>query len=300
MTAPKSGIVLIDKKEGFTSQAAVFKVKRCLGSRSAGHTGTLDPLATGLLVVCYGRATRVTEYLGASVKRYTAVLKVGAETDTGDITGNIVRTSQIPVSAEDVSSALADFRGKIKQVPPLYSAIWVNGRRLYEIARNGEGETVEIPERDVEIHSLELIGSNEEAGEFTLDIRCSKGTYIRSLCRDIGIRLGCFGTMAALRRTEAGCYSVENALTPDEVSARVDSGDFSFVMPIDSVFSELPIAVTDPRGEKYVRDGAPVPAGNILVSAEGRCRLYNGDSFIAVGEIVNGEFLTEKNFHEVI
>lgn len=300
MTAPRSGIVLIDKKEGFTSQAAVFKVKRCLGSKSAGHTGTLDPLATGLLVVCYGRATRVTEYLGASEKRYTAVLKVGTETDTGDITGNVVRTSDVKVTSAEVEAVLGEFRGAIKQVPPIYSAIWVNGRRLYEIARNGEGETVEIPERDVEIHSLELIASNEEAGEFTLDVCCSKGTYIRSLCRDIGIRLGCFGTMAALRRTAAGCYSVDNALTPDEISARVDEGDFSFVMPIDSVFAELPKAVTDPRGEKYVRDGAPIPSDHIHVWAEGRCRLYNGDSFIAVGEIINGEFITEKNFHEVI
>ncbi|MBQ1223574.1 MAG: tRNA pseudouridine(55) synthase TruB [Clostridia bacterium] len=300
MTAPKSGIVLIDKKEGFTSQAAVFKVRRCLGSKSAGHTGTLDPLATGLLVVCYGRATRVTEYLGASEKRYTAVLKVGTETDTGDITGNVIRTSDMKVTSGQVEAALADFRGAIKQVPPIYSAIWVNGRRLYEIARNGEGETVEIPERDVEIHSLELISSNEEAGEFTLDVCCSKGTYIRSLCRDIGIKIGCFGTMAALRRTAAGCYSVKDALTPDEISDRVNEGDFSFIMPIDSVFSELPIAVTDPRGEKYVRDGAPVPSDHILVSAEGRCRLYNGDAFIAVGEIINGEFITEKNFHEVL
>ena len=300
MTAPKSGIVLIDKKEGFTSQAAVFKVKRCLGSKSAGHTGTLDPLATGLLVVCYGRATRVTEYLGASEKRYTAVLKVGTETDTGDITGNVVRTSDIKITAEDVKAVLSDFRGAIKQIPPLYSAIWVNGRRLYEIARNGEGESVEIPERDVEIRSLELVASDEEKGEYTLDVCCSKGTYIRSLCRDIGIKLGCYGTMAALRRTAAGCYSVENALTPDEISERVNCGDFSFIMPIDSVFSELPIVVTDPRGEKYVRDGAPIPAEHILVSAQGRCRLYNGDAFIAVGEIVNGEFITEKNFHEVV
>lgn len=299
MTAPKSGIVLIDKKEGFTSQAAVFKVKRTLNSRSAGHTGTLDPLATGLLVVCYGRATRVTEYLGASEKRYRAVLKTGIETDTGDITGNTVRTSDMHVTGADIEAVLDQFRGEIKQVPPLYSAIWVNGRRLYEIARNGEGETVEIPERDVVIHSLELVSADEEAGEFTLDVCCSKGTYIRSLCRDIGAAAGCFGTMSALRRTAAGCYSVENAHTPDEITEMVAAGDFSFIMPIDSVFSDLPAALTDPRGEKYVRDGAPIPPEHIFTAPQGRCRLYNGESFIAVGEIIEGQFITEKNFHEV-
>lgn len=298
MTAPKSGIVLIDKKTGYSSQAAVSKVRRALGAKTAGHTGTLDPMATGLLVICFGRGTRVSEYLGASEKRYTAVLKTGIETDTGDITGNILRRSDRPAVAEDVLSVLCGFRGKITQVPPIYSAIWVNGRRLYEIARSGE--SVEVPAREVEIFSLELVSADEKAGEFTLDIRCSKGTYIRSLCRDIGERLGTFGTMSYLRRTRAGRYSVENALTPDEAALRAEKGDFSFVLPIDSVFSELPAVMTDQRGDRYVRDGAPVPAEHILTpNVSGRSRLYNGDAFIAVGEIVNGEFITEKNYYEL-
>ncbi len=298
MTAPKSGIVLIDKRTGYSSQAAVSKVRRALGAKTAGHTGTLDPMATGLLVICFGRGTRVSEYLGASEKRYTAVLKTGIETDTGDITGSVVRRSDRRASAEDVLGVLCEFRGKIVQVPPIYSAIWVNGRRLYEIARSGE--SVEVPSREVEIFSLELVSADENAGEFTLDIRCSKGTYIRSLCRDIGEKLGTFGTMSYLRRTQAGRYSVENALTPDEAALRAEKGDFSFVFPIDSVFSELPAVMTDQRGDRYVRDGAPVPSEHILTpNASGRCRLYNGDAFIAVGEIVNGEFITEKNYYEL-
>ena len=166
--------------------------------------------------MCYGRATRVTEYLGASEKRYRAVLKTGIETDTGDITGNTVRTSDMHVTGADIEAVLDQFRGEIKQVPPLYSAIWVNGRRLYEIARNGEGETVEIPERDIVIHSLELVSADEEAGEFTLDVCCSKGTYIRSLAFEIGEKLESGAYLSSLRRTRSGGYCVEKSHTLDD------------------------------------------------------------------------------------
>ena len=202
-----NGILLLDKDEGWTSQDCVSKLRGILGERRIGHAGTLDPLATGLLVVLVGRATRAAAFAEAETKEYVAAFRPGIITDTQDITGNLLRSSDVLPSEEDVRAALPRFTGEIEQIPPMYSAIKINGQKLYDIARRG-GE-VEREARRITIHSIDYLG--QENGDHMLRIRCSKGTYIRTLCHDLGEYLGCGGCMAALRRTRSGSFSVENA-----------------------------------------------------------------------------------------
>lgn len=211
-----NGILLLDKDEGWTSQDCVSKLRGILGERRIGHAGTLDPLATGLLVVLVGRATRAAAFAEAETKEYVAAFRPGIITDTQDITGNLLRSSDVLPSEEDVRAALPRFTGEIEQIPPMYSAIKINGRKLYDIARRG-GE-VEREARRITIHSIDYLG--QENGDHMLRIRCSKGTYIRTLCHDLGEYLGCGGCMAALRRTRSGSFSVENARAHRRTHAR--------------------------------------------------------------------------------
>ena len=211
-----NGILLVDKPRDWTSFDVAAKLRGLCKTRRIGHSGTLDPMATGLLVMFLGRATRAVPFAEEHDKRYIASLRPGLVTDTQDITGNILENNACSVTAEELEEALRAFRGEIEQIPPMYSAIRVNGRRLYDIARRG-GE-VERKPRLVTIRSLELLGRDEN-GDYLLDVRCSKGTYVRTLCHDIGQRLGCGACLSALRRTEVGDFSVENAHTVDELIA---------------------------------------------------------------------------------
>ena len=195
-----NGILLVDKPQDWTSHDVVAKLRGVFGERRIGHSGTLDPLATGLLVVFLGRATKAVEFSEAAEKEYVAHLRLGLETDTQDITGTVLRTSSEVPDRSALEAVLPQFRGEICQLPPMYSAIKVNGKKLYEIARKG-GE-VERQSRQITIHELTLLG--EENGDYLLRVRCSKGTYIRTLCHDIGQALGCGGVMTALRRTQIG------------------------------------------------------------------------------------------------
>ena len=191
-----NGILLLDKDEGWTSQDCVSKLRGILGERRIGHAGTLDPLATGLLVMLVGRATRAAAFAEAETKEYVAAFRPGVVTDTQDITGNLLRSSAVLPTEEDVRAALGRFTGEIEQIPPMYSAIKINGQKLYDIARRG-GEVERAP-RCITIHSIDYLG--QERGDHLLRIRCSKGTYIRTLCHDLGEYLGCGGCMAALPR----------------------------------------------------------------------------------------------------
>ncbi len=202
------GIILINKPQGITSFSAVANVKRRLGVK-CGHSGTLDPLATGLLPIMCGKATKLCPYLTADNKAYRATLKFGIETDTHDITGNVVVADDKKVTIEQIKNAMPDFLGKIKQIPPAYSAIKVGGTALYKLARSGVD--VEVPEREITIYSIDIISF--ENNELVFDVECSKGTYIRSLCRDIAKAIGTVGTMSALHRTKTGGWSVENAVS---------------------------------------------------------------------------------------
>ncbi len=288
-----NGILLIDKEPGWTSNDVVVKLKGILRERRVGHSGTLDPMATGLLTVFAGRATRAVSFAEQDSKRYRARLRLGITTDTQDITGNILEQKNVSVSEAEMEDALAAFLGEITQIPPMYSAIRVQGRRLYDIARRG-GE-VERAARPVTIHALSLLG--REGEDWLLEVQCSKGTYIRTLCHDIGVRLGCGGCMSALRRTEAGGFSVADAITIGEAQRLRDEGMLEQrLLPVDTLFARFPACTAASEEEKRIRCGSAYPTA----LADGRYRVYaESGAFLMLGQAEDGCMTTIKNFFEV-
>ncbi len=298
MVKPSSGILLVDKPIGISSQSLVSRVKRILQVKCAGHTGTLDPIATGLNIICYGRATRVSAYLTACDKSYLATLQLGLETDTGDTTGEALFRDEVPVSEAQLREALGGFIGKQMQVPPAYSAISLGGQRAYKLAR--KGEVPEIPPREITIYGLELVSYDGENRLAVLNVDCSKGTYIRSLCRDIGRALGTYGTMAGLRRTKMGRYDLKDAHTLEQLAQACEAKDYGFVKGIDAVFADLPAFSVNGEGFRLIRNGAEIPAGCAVDTAQGRSRIYDENgTFIGVGIIENETIRVEKRFYEV-
>ena len=284
-----NGVLLVDKPAGWTSHDVVAKLRGVYGERRIGHAGTLDPMATGLLVVFLGRATKAVSFAEAQAKRYIARLRLGVVTDTQDTTGRVLSETVHTVTASQLEAALNAFRGEIGQIPPMYSAIKVDGRRLYDVARRG-GE-VERKPRPVTIHRLELIGSAD--GDWLLDVTCSKGTYIRTLCHDIGAALGCGGTMAALRRISVGGYRVADAHTVEQLAAMPRERAEALLMPLDSVFQQYPSVVLTAEQERLCRNGSDFPC-----DAPGEtARFYGADgAFLMLGELKDGTARAIKRF----
>lgn len=290
-----NGILLIDKSAGWTSSDVVVKLKGVLHQRRVGHAGTLDPMATGLLTVFAGRATRAVEFAEAHEKRYTAHLRLGMVTDTQDITGAVLARNDVSVTADDVRAVLARFLGEQEQTPPMYSAIKLNGKKLYEIAR--AGGTAERKPRRIRIDALTLIGEDE--GDYVLDVRCSKGTYIRALCDDIGAALGCGGCMSALRRTAAGNFTVDASHTLDEVIAAANAGEVEkLFIPVDTLFASYPAWQAGAAAERRIRCGNEVNAAGL---ADGEYRVYSAQTgeFLMLGRARDGVMKTVKSFFEV-
>ena len=288
-----TGILLVDKEQGWTSSDVVARLRGLLHERRIGHAGTLAPLATGLLVVMVGRAARASDYLMRHPKQYRAVLRPGIVTDTQDITGRVLSRSNSGPSEQEVEAVLAQFRGEQMQIPPMYSALKVKGRKLYDIARRG-GEVERTP-RSVTVDALTLAG--REGDDFVLDVTCSAGTYIRTLCHDIGQALGCGACMAQLRRLASGDYTVQNASTIAEIAARaVDGSVGSLLLPVDSVFAELEMLTVGEQEAFRIRCGGIVPADG----EDRRVRVYShSGEFLMVGRAENGLLKTEKSFFEV-
>ena len=284
-----NGIVLVDKPQGWTSHDVVAKLRGVYGLKRIGHSGTLDPMATGLLAVFLGRATKAVEYSEAAEKEYIAHLRLGIETDTQDTTGAVLKTTgQIPDRAA-LEAVLPRFRGEISQLPPMYSAIKVNGKKLYEIARRG-GEVERQPRR-ITIHSLDLIG--EESGDYILRVRCSKGTYVRTLCHDIGAALGCGGAMSALRRTRIGLYDVKDAHTMEELTSVTREAAESLVLPLESIFLEYPVIALTAVNEAHCRNGRDFT----IAAADGIYRLHGQDgSFLMLAELKDHQVSALKRF----
>lgn len=285
-----NGILLLDKDEGWTSQDCVSKLRGILGERRIGHAGTLDPLATGLLVVLVGRATRAAAFAEAETKEYVAAFRPGIVTDTQDITGNLLRSSDVLPSEEDVRAALPRFTGEIEQIPPMYSAIKVNGQKLYDLARQGR-EVARKP-RKITIFDLALT-QNLGNGQYALRIVCSKGTYIRTLCHDLGQALGCGGCMAALRRTEASNFRIDEAVTLEDVACEGEA----LLRPTDSLFRQYP-AYTIPSAEQERK----CLCGNSLRAKlpDGLYRVYGRDgAFLALSEAKDGTLTSKRNFFSV-
>ena len=287
-----NGIIVIDKPAGWTSMDVCAKIRGVLHERRVGHAGTLDPMATGVLPVFVGRATRAVEFAAEGGKEYVAGLRLGVVTNTQDTSGTVLEERPVAADRAALEAALAPFRGDILQIPPMYSAIKRDGKKLYELAR--KGQEVEREPRPVTIYGLEVV---EQAGpaDYLLRVRCSKGTYVRTLCHDIGQALGCGGCMYSLRRTEAAGFSLDQAVTLDALLSAEDPQ--RLLLPVDAYFSRHPALTLPPAGEKKVCNGTAV---SLPRAADGQYRVYGeSGAFLALGQVKNGRLTTIKSFFEV-
>ena len=284
------GIVIVDKPEGWTSQDVVSKLRGVLKTRRIGHGGTLDPRATGVLPVFVGRGTRGVEFFEHAEKTYEAVLRLGLSTDTEDITGTVLSEKEVNITEEQFLSVLENFRGEIQQIPPMYSAIKINGQKLCDLAR--KGREVERQKRTITIHKLECLDFHGNTAK--LLVHCSKGTYIRTLCKDIGEALGCGGCMESLRRVTAGEYTIEKAVPLQRLIESENPGQY--LLPVDSMFMEYPKVVLTEKQEKCCRNGVAFTC----TLADGTYRVYaaNGE-FLALSHMVEGKLTTIKSFWSV-
>lgn len=262
----ENGILNINKPEGWTSQDVVAKLRGRLHIRRVGHTGTLDPMATGVLPVCFGKATRIIEYYDDDFKTYEAEMKLGMVTDTLDSTGTVLETKPVDVSEEDVIQAIDSFRGWITQIPPKYSALKVNGKPLYKYAR--EGVEVEIKSRKIYVEDIQPVEVNLGENRILFRVTCSKGTYIRTICDDIGKKLGCGGTMTALQRTQSGCFRVEDARTLPEILEMTDVELERCVIPMDETLVHLGrIELKSMESVPFYYNGREIDTGYVNVLA---------------------------------
>ena len=279
------GVLIVNKPEGITSHDVVGKIRKLYGTRKVGHTGTLDPLATGVLVILLGRAAKAAEYLVADRKTYKARLTLGLTTDTEDITGKVLSESDAIPAFEQVLTVCDKFLGKIKQIPPMYSALKVDGKKLYDLAR--EGIEIERQARDIEIFQLECTPT-DKVNEYELLVECSSGTYIRTLCADVGAALGCGGVMSALHRVVAGGFSIENSHTLEELEALEINARFDLLAPTESLFEDCPKVNLPAFYEKLCRSGCEIYQNKIKTNLElgTRVRLctHSGE-FFALGEV---------------
>ena len=285
-----NGIVIVDKPQGWTSQDVTARLRRVFQTRRIGHGGTLDPMATGVLPVFVGRATRGVEFFEHARKEYVARLRPGIVTDTQDMTGTILEEHAVQLDDGKIENALSHFRGEILQIPPMYSAIKVNGQKLYDLAR--KGKTVEREPRPVTIFDLTYLGM--EDGCIRLRVSCSKGTYIRTLCHDIGAQLGCGGCMESLQRTRAGEYDISQAV-PLQQLLESESPE-QFLQPVDSMFRQYPAVTLTSNQETRCRNGNSFS----VQFPNGTYRAYARDgSFLMLAEVTNGLMTTIKSFFEV-
>jgi tRNA pseudouridine55 synthase len=283
----KGGIVIVNKEEGLTSQAVVNRVKRIFGVSKAGHTGTLDPLATGVLPVLIERGVKASEYMLSSDKHYIATLKLGMTTDTEDITGEVLTITDALPSDERVIAAAGSFVGEYMQTPPMYSALKVGGKKLCDLAR--AGVEIDREPRGVTIHSL--ITTPLCGGEYTLEVICSKGTYIRTLCADIGARLGVGGVMKTLCRASAAGFTLEKGHTLSELEGMSEEEKKECIIPIERIFEHLPAVFLPPFFEKLAHSGLEIYQKKISTDfALGqRVRIMGADGFFALGEVMEFE-----------
>jgi tRNA pseudouridine55 synthase len=279
LSDPGSGILLLDKPVGLTSNAALGRAKRVLGIRKAGHAGTLDPMASGLLVLCFGEATKVSGFLLDAAKAYSAEATLGIVTDSEDAEGQVIAEHPVPELDRDrIGQVLKRFRGDIEQIPPMYSALKQGGKRLYTLAR--KGETVERPPRPVTIHRLELTGL--DLPRLTLEVDCSKGTYIRSLVRDIGAALGCGAHLSALRRTLSAPFKLTDAIALGDLESLNPQEARTLLLPPDQALTHLPEIHLDPIQSTRIRHGQRL--AGLDSSASGLVRVYDNQTFIGIGE----------------
>lgn len=279
----KNGVIIINKEEGLTSQAVVNRVKIMLSADKAGHTGTLDPMATGVLPVLVNRGVKASEFMLTSDKHYSATLLLGVTTDTEDVTGNVLTESDNVPDETEVLSAVESFVGEYLQTPPMYSALKVGGKKFYELAR--EGKEIEREARAVRIYSINAKRLSER--EYYLDVSCSKGTYIRTLCADIGARLGCGGTMKTLERCEASGFTLGDGITLSALEALTPEERWERVLPIEHIFRDRVEVILPPFFARLARAGQEIYLKKLKITLEtGRqVRLADEEGFFALGEV---------------
>lgn len=285
-----NGIVIVDKPQDWTSQDVAARLRRVFNTRRIGHGGTLDPMATGVLPVFIGRGTRAVSFFEHAEKVYETVLRPGITTDTEDITGTVLTQQEVCLTSEEIEAVLPRFRGEILQTPPMYSALKVDGKKLYELAR--KGVEVERKPRPITIYELTLLKVAEDG--IHLRVHCSKGTYIRTLCKDIGQALGCGGCMAALRRVQAGEYTAAQAV-PLETLLESENPE-QYLLTVDSMFANHPQVTLTPKQEQRCRNGNSFS----VALADGMYRTYSQTGeFLALSQVENGVMSTVKSFFEV-
>ena len=290
-----TGIILLDKPKDITSFGAVARVRRICSEKKCGHTGTLDPMATGVLTVMLGGATRFIELLPSHNKAYRASFRLGTTTDTLDITGKILETKEVNSSAEDVREKIKDFIGEINQLPPMYSAVSVDGQRLYDLAR--QGIEVERKPRQVTIFSIDILSENEETNEYEIHVECSSGTYIRTLISDLGEALGCGAVMTDLRRTKANGFEIEKAVALEELEEAVKNGRIEDILiPVDKALEEYPVIKVSEAQAKRFRNGGELSLERLKYPRMlGYFRIYDpAGKFIGIGEIGRKDCLEIK------
>ena len=290
------GILIVDKPAGWTSFDVIAKMRGVLGTRKLGHSGTLDPMATGVLPVFCGGASKAVDLQLNHDKTYRATLRLGSRTDTGDITGTVLETRPVTAGEAELKEILPRFVGPQMQVPPMYSAVKINGQPLYKAAR--QGLTVERKARPIEIYSIDYQGS-PAPGEYTLTVRCSKGTYIRTLLEDIAAGMGQLGTMSALRRTRAGLFTEDDAHTLEEILGAREEGPAALeglLLPVERVFEPLPLLEVEEGTARHLYNGCPT---SHYPAADGRYRVRNQEGqFLGLARITGGVLQVEKLFVE--
>ena len=289
-----TGIICLRKPEGITSFQAVPKTRGITGEKKACHCGTLDPDATGVLPVMLGGATRFLEFLPTTPKQYRAVMKLGVVTDTLDLSGSVLETRDVAAGRDDILQVLDGFRGDIQQVPPMYSALKVDGKKLVDLARRGI--EVERKAREVTFSDIEILETDLPRIRFR--VTCSKGAYIRTLCEDIGMKLGCGGCMESLLRTRTGRFEIGEALTLDEISEKVREGDLSFVMPIDRFFDEYPRVQVPESLDADIKNGSRFELRGLSDVPNKKVRVYLSDgAFAGIYKKSGKRFSLEKHFY---
>ncbi len=288
-----SGIILINKPSGFTSHDVVNKLRRLYNTKKVGHTGTLDPMATGLLIVLIGNAVKASEYLMSSEKCYRAGLRLGMTSDTEDISGEILTKCETLPKKEEVFATCAEFTGETMQIPPMYSAIKVGGKKLVDLAR--KGENIEREPRKINVYSLDPMCINEESGDYILDVKCSKGTYIRTLCADIGASLGCGGLMSSLDRRENCGFSIESAHTLDEIEALDMDAREKLLIPVENAFSDYAKLALNEHYTALAKNGVRIYLSKLCKNASElplgqRLRIYDSETaFFALAEVAEND-----------
>ena len=282
-----NGIIILDKPQGFTSFDGVAVLRGLAHEKKIGHTGTLDPMATGVLPILLGRAAKALNFLPDTDKEYVASFRLGERRDTGDITGQVVEESPALVSQQALEAALPAFRGEILQVPPMYSAVKVNGQKLYDLAR--KGREVERPARDIIVHEMELLDFDENAQKGTLRCKVSKGTYVRTLVNDLGEKLGTLAVLHSLERTRSGAYELAQCHTFAECEQAMAEGTMQqLLLPTDSLFTDRPaVSLTDEGAERIARGAVVFPrqTDSLPETADTICRVYHQDKFLMLGQV---------------